>query len=370
MAKAAFIWSPKFTGYDLGPYHPLKPKRLDLTHHLLDAYGLLSHPEVEMLSPQPASREDLLTVHSPDFVDTVIALEEGETPPDIYTYGLGTGDNPIFPGIYQASALYSGASLLAAEKVFAGEAEAAFNIAGGLHHAHHNRAAGFCVFNDPALAIKRLLQLSQGEARVVYLDIDAHHGDGVQEAFWNNPKVLTISLHETGQSLFPGSGFVEEIGEGEGKGFAVNLPLAPATEDATYLWAFEEIVPPLVEAFRPDFLCTQLGVDAHYLDPLTHLSLTTAAYEKLFAEMKTMAQGRWIAFGGGGYSLEVVPRVWTLAVAAMLGENLSDTAPGIKAPLRDQSGPALTSNEIHRAREYAQRSVEHIKKLIFPYHGL
>jgi acetoin utilization protein AcuC len=370
MTKAAFIWSPKFTGYDLGASHPLKPKRLDLTHHLLEAYGLLSHPEVEILTPQPASREDLLTVHSPDFVDAVISLEEEETPPDIYAYGLGTGDNPIFPGIYQASALYSGASLLAAERVFSGEVSAAFNISGGLHHAHYNRAAGFCVFNDPALAIKKLLQLSQGEARVVYLDIDAHHGDGVQEAFYNDPKVLTISLHETGQSLFPGSGFVEEIGEGAGQGFAVNLPFAPDTEDETYLRAFEEIVPALLEAFRPDFLCTQLGVDAHYLDPLTHLSLTTAAYEQIFAKMKALARGRWIAFGGGGYSLEVVPRAWTLAFAAMLGEKLPDTAPGIKAPLRDKLGPALTGEEIHRAREYAARSVTQIKKLIFPYHGL
>jgi acetoin utilization protein AcuC len=370
MTKAAFIWSPKFTGYDLGASHPLKPKRLNLTYQLLEAYDLLSRPEVEVLSPQPASREDLLTVHSPDLVDTVIALEERETPPDIYTYGLGTGDNPIFPGIYAASALYSGASLLAAEKVFSGEAEAAFNISGGLHHAHYNRAAGFCVFNDPALAIKRLLQLSQGDARVVYLDIDAHHGDGVQEAFYDNPGVLTISLHETGQSLFPGSGFVEEIGVGEGKGYAVNLPLAPDTEDEIYLGAFEEIVPPLVEAFRPDFLCTQLGVDAHYLDPLTHLSLTTTAYEKLFVKMRELARGHWIAFGGGGYSSEVVPRAWTLAFGAMLEETLPDTAPGIKAPLRDKSGPALSPSEIHRAREYAQHSVEQIKKLIFPYHGL
>jgi acetoin utilization protein AcuC len=370
MGKASFIWSPKFTAYDLGPQHPLKPKRLTLTHRLLEAHGLLSRPEVEVLAPRPASREDLLAVHSPDFVEAVIALEEGESPPDIYHYGLGPGDNPIFPGIYQASALYCGASILAAEKVFSGEAEAAFNISGGLHHAHYNRAAGFCVFNDPALAINKLLQLSQGEARIVYLDIDAHHGDGVQEAFYDNPRVLTISLHETGRSLFPGSGFVEEIGEGEGKGFAVNLPLAPATEDGTYLWAFHEIVPPLVEAFRPDFLCTQLGADAHFLDPLTHLALTTAAYEQMFAKMGELARGRWIAFGGGGYSLEAVPRVWTLAFGAMLGEALPNTLPGAKEPLRDTPGPQLSAKEIHRGRDFAEASVEKIKQLIFPCHGI
>ncbi|NIM05878.1 MAG: acetoin utilization protein AcuC [Armatimonadetes bacterium] len=369
MADALFFWSPQFCGYDLGAAHPLKPERLELTYSLISSYGLFSRPDVKCASAEPVSDDDLGLVHSREYVEVVRALDKGIYPANPYAYGLDTGDNPVFPGIYEASALYSGASVQAAQAVHKGEVEAAFNIAGGLHHAHRARAAGFCVFNDPALAIARLLKESE-DAKVVYLDIDGHHGDGVQEAFYDNPRVLTISLHESGQSLFPGTGFVEEIGTGDGKGFSVNLPLAPFTDDETYLWAFNEIVPPLVEAFAPDFLVSQLGVDAHFLDPLTHLCLTTTAYEKIFGEIRRLARKKWIALGGGGYSLDVVPRAWTLAFGCMVGENLADRPPGREGNLRDKESPALNAEEARYVRDFASRSVEQVRGLVFPYHGL
>ncbi len=370
MPQTLFLWTPQFCGYDLGPAHPLKPRRLELTHALLSAYGLLDRADVVCAPPSPAREEDLLLVHSREYVDAVRSIEKGGRAANLFAYGLGTSDNPIFGGMYEASLLYTGASIHAARAVFEGKAEAAFNIAGGLHHAHRSRAAGFCVFNDPAVAIAWLLRATNGEAKILYLDIDAHHGDGVQEAFYDNPRVLTISLHESGRTLFPGTGFAEEIGVGEGKGFSVNLPLAPFTGDETYLRAFGEVVPPLAEAFRPDFFVSQLGVDTHFLDPLTHLCLTTTAYEKVFATMRELAGKRWIALGGGGYSLDVVPRAWTLAFGRMLGEALPDKLPQGEGCLRDQSGPSLRAEEVAFAKEFAARSVEEIRNLIFPYHGL
>jgi len=370
MARALFFWSPQFCRYDLGPYHPLKPQRLELTHSLISAHGLLDRADVACVAPVPASEDDLLMVHSRDYVEVIRALDKGIEAANLFAFGLGTGDNPAFEGMYEASLLYSGASLQAAQAVFRGEAEVAFNIAGGLHHAHRSRAAGFCIFNDPAAAIAWILKESGGDAKIVYLDIDAHHGDGVQEAFYDNPRVLTISMHESGRTLFPGTGFVEEMGAGDGKGFSVNLPLAPFTDDETYLRAFGEIVPPLVEAFAPDFLVSQLGVDGHFLDPLTHLCLTTVTYEKVFEQIRALAGARWIALGGGGYSLEAVPRVWTLAWAKMLGETLADKLPGREGNLRDRESPSLGADEVRLAREFAARSVEEIRRLIFPYYQL
>lgn len=369
MARVHFLWSPQFTQYDLGPFHPLKPERLELTYSLISDYGLLTRPDVVVTDATPATEAEVLAVHAREYVAAVRALDEGGTP-NPYAYGLGTGDNPIFPGIYEASLLYSGASLQAAQAVYRGEAAAAFNISGGLHHAHRARAAGFCVFNDPAIAIAWLLKESGGDAKVVYLDIDAHHGDGVQEAFYDDPRVLTISLHESGRTLFPGSGFVEELGAGEGTGFAVNLPLGPFTGDEVFLWAFEEIVPPLVAAFRPDFFVSQLGADGHFLDPQAHLHLSTAAYESVFVRIGELAGKRWIALGGGGYSLDAVPRVWTLAFAAMVGAKLADELPGREGYLRDQASPELSAAEIKSTRDFAARAVEQIKRQIFPYHRL
>ena len=370
MGQAVFYWDPAFLGYDLGPAHPLKPQRLALTHELTAAYGLLDRPDVSCLSPTLAPEADVLRVHDRGYLELLQEIDRGESPTALYSYGLGTADNPVFPEIYRISSLYTGASLQAAQAVYRGEAEIAFNISGGLHHAHRSRAAGFCVLNDPAVAIAWLLAESDGAAKVLYLDIDAHHGDGVQEAFYADPRVLTVSLHESGRTLFPGTGFVEELGEGAGRGYAVNLPLAPETDDATYLWAFGEIVPPLVAQFAPDFLVAQLGVDTHFNDPLAHLSLSSAAYEQLYRQIRALARGRLIAMGGGGYDIDVVRRAWTLAFGCMLGETLADELPDGSGALRDKMVPAANSTDSKIAREAAARSVNQIKELIFPYHGL
>jgi len=405
MRKATLIYSPKFATYSMGESHPLRPERLDLTFELMQAYGMFDSPRINWQEPRVAPEQLLLKVHAKEYIDITRALGEGKQcrgarPSAPTRYGLDTPDNPIFPGMYEASALCVGGSVLAADLVMDGKSGAAFNIGGGLHHAHRERAAGFCVFNDPAIAIAYLLERSGGDARVAYIDIDAHHGDGVQEAFYDSNRVLTISVHETGRYLFPGTGSVEETGIKDGVGYSVNVPLAPYTDDETYLWAFGEVAPPLIGAFQPDFLVTQLGADTHWRDPLTHLALTTAGYEGVVRAIKALG-GKWVACGGGGYDLQVVPRAWTLAFAVMADLDLPDEIPAPLAArysdtagrLRDpstrsgSSRPVLSAVEGAESRDdpqapkpgpdllagvraAAERTVKQIKRLIFPRHGL
>ncbi|MBI4289657.1 MAG: acetoin utilization protein AcuC, partial [Chloroflexi bacterium] len=284
------------------------------------------------------------------------------------------GDNPISAGMYQAAALAAGASLEAAQAVLNGRAEDAFNAGGGYHHAGPDYASGFCVFNDPVLTIQRLL--GRGVHRVAYVDIDAHHGDGVQNAFYSSDQVLTISLHESGRYLFPGTGGVEEEGEGSGQGYAVNVPLAPATDDEVYLWAFRALVPPLVRAFQPEVLVTQLGIDTHIDDPLTHLALTSHGHAAAVAELKALSPGRWIALGGGGYDLSAVARCWALDYALMLGLELPDEVPASYAEryglrrLRDP-GPARVDPAAKAlAWEDARQVVEKVRERTYGRFGL
>ncbi|RJS72805.1 MAG: acetoin utilization protein AcuC [Candidatus Syntrophoarchaeum sp. WYZ-LMO15] len=323
--RVAFIYSDAFLGYDFGKSHPLNPVRLLLTFRLIKDLGLLEREDVTLLEPEYATREDLLRVHTPEFIDAVKSAGEGKLPrsPFIFTeFGLGYGDNPIFEGMYEASSLYVGASLKAARLIVEGDARRAFNISGGLHHATASRASGFCIFNDPAIAISYLKEHFE---RVMYIDIDAHHGDGVQWIFYDDPSVLTVSFHESGRYLFPGTGEIGEIGEGEGKGYAVNIPLPRGTSDPAYLYAFGEIVPELAEVFEPGIVVTQLGADTHFLDPLTDLSLTTRAYSEIGKMLDEITQklcdGRWLALGGGGYDMTVVPRAWSIHFARMVGLN-------------------------------------------------
>jgi acetoin utilization protein AcuC len=277
--------------------------------------------------------------------------------------------------MYEASALSTGATLAAAELVARREVDVAFSIAGGLHHAAPDHASGFCVFNDPAIAIKYFL--AQG-LRVAYVDIDAHHGDGVQQAFYDDPRVLTFSVHESGRYLFPGTGFVPELGIGEGKGYSVNLPLYPYTDDEVYLEAFLAVAPPLLRAFAPDVLVTQLGIDSYYRDPLTHLQLTSRGYVAVVQELAKLAAtcGGWLALGGGGYDLSAVARCWALAYGVMLDVEWPDQLPagllrqqGLEG-LRDRQIPQIPAQARQDARRYAEESVAAIKKLVFPLHGL
>lgn len=328
---ARLVWHERFLAYDFGPHHPLRPERLWRGLDLLRAAGLWQ-PESETLRPSPASAADLERVHSRSYLAAVEALDRGEPlePGLILRYGLGPGDNPSFPGMHEASALIAGGTLDAARAIMRGDVLHAFNPAGGLHHALRERASGFCIYNDPAVAIAALL--AEEQARVLYLDFDAHHGDGVQLLFYDDPRVLTFSIHESGRYLFPGTGDVEELGEGDGWGYSVNAPMEPFTQDDAWLAAVSSLVPPLAERFRPDIIVSQHGCDGHAWDPLTHLGLTTRAIARQAELVHELAHrycaGRWIATGGGGYDYRrVVPRMHALVFAQMVGQPLPEELP-------------------------------------------
>jgi acetoin utilization protein AcuC len=339
--KTAFIYSDDFSRFSYGSNHPLKPFRLKLTYELIKACGLLAPDDPRVIVPAPAKWEDLLAFHSAQYIDMLEASNSGNELPGAAAYGLGYGDNPVFPGMFDWSLLVAGASLLAADLVDSGEAGIAFNISGGLHHAQANRASGFCYINDPVLAI--MLLVARGR-RVAYIDIDAHHGDGVQAAFYDTDKVLTISLHETGETLFPGTGFERETGQGTGKGYSVNVPLPPEAGDELFVRAFTKAVPQRIEQFRPDVIVSQLGVDTFRNDPLAHLNVTTEGFCTMVRMINSLAP-KWVALGGGGYDVTNVARAWTLAWAIMNDVEAPDEIPasflqqfaGVKFPnkLRD-----------------------------------
>lgn len=327
--------------YNFTPSHPLQPRRLELTLERIRQLGLLDDPTRALLAPpRAATRAELRRVHTHDYLAAVASGREA------YDFGIGYGDNPLFPDMHEISALVAGGSALAMEKVLAGEWRHAFAIGGGLHHALPNSAAGFCIYNDPAVAIHAALD--QGLDRVLYIDIDAHHGDGVQEIFYRDPRVLTISVHETGRTLFPGTGFVIEIGEGEGRGYSANVPLEPWSGDEAFLAALTLVVEPLARHFRPQVIVTQNGCDPHILDPLTHLQVTLRGYAEAVRRLHRLAHelcdGRLVALGGGGYAVErVVPLAWS----------------ALFADLVDAPGPELPAEEPEpRAQYEAARALE------------
>ena len=308
--------------YDFGASHPLRPERVLITYDHIRELGLVD--SAREVSSRSATDGEIAAVHDQDFIDMVKAIDAGTVDErEGLAFGLGTPDDPIFAGMHRASAAVCGASITAAELVARGEAEHAFNPAGGLHHARRREASGFCIYNDPAAAIAKVLEL-QPDWRVMYVDVDVHHGDGVQWIFYDEPRVLTVSLHQSGRYLYPGTGFEDEIGEGAGRGTSVNVPLLPYTGEEDYLWALERVVGESAAAFRPDLILTQLGADTHYGDPLANLGLTMTAYPRMAEILHTVAHeycsDRWVATGGGGYQAEtVVPKVWTIHFAEMCG---------------------------------------------------
>jgi acetoin utilization protein AcuC len=310
--------------YDFGSSHPLRPERVLLTYDAIREVGLAELPNVREIASRSATDDEITAVHDADFVAMVRALDAGTGGrAEALEFGLGTPDNPVFDGMHVASAAVCGASITAAEAVVRGDVQHAFNPAGGLHHARRREASGFCIYDDPAAAIAKVLTL-RPDWRVMYVDVDVHHGDGVQWIFYDDPRVLTVSFHQSGRYLYPGTGFEDEIGRGDAAGTSANVPLMPLTGEADYLWALEEVVPQLAEAFRPQLLLTQLGADTHYGDPLANLGLTMPAYPRMARILHETAdrfsEGRWVATGGGGYQAEtVVPRVWTIHFAEMCG---------------------------------------------------
>ena len=332
---AAVVWDEGYLAYDFGD-HPLNPIRLDLTIRLARELGVLD--AVTVIAPTPATETQLLTVHDAEYLAAV-----RRAAPDP-RYGLGTSDDPVFAGMYDASALVAGGSALAAGTVWDGGVEHAVNIAGGLHHAMRDHASGFCILNDVVLGIRTLLD--RGASKVAYVDVDVHHGDGVQAAFYDDPRVLTISLHQDPRTLFPGTGLPTEIGQGDAEGTKLNVALPPGTDDAGWLRAFRAVVPGAVRAFRPDVLVTQCGCDTHHDDPLANLDLTVDGQRSAIGELHALAHevagGRWLAFGGGGYGLmRCVPRTWTNLIAEASGRPVdADTAipPGWAAYVRELGG--------------------------------
>jgi acetoin utilization protein AcuC len=353
-------WDERLTDYHFGPGHPLAPVRIELTMQLAHEFGLWSQPGVTVTAPAPATDADLALVHDPQYIAAVrtvsgwaedLGASGLEATQFRYArgFGLGTGDQPVFPGMHQASALVAGATLAAARAVWSGLAQHGASIAGGMHHAMAARASGFGVYNDPAIAIAWLL--GRGAERVAYVDIDAHHGDGVQAAFYADPRVLTISLHQHPAAMFPFTGLPAETGGPGAQGSAVNVALPARTGDASWLRAFHAIVPPLLRQFRPQILVSQHGCDTHRLDPLARLELSIDAQRATHAAIHALAHdlagGRWLFTGGGGYELvQVVPRTWTHLFAEAAGQPID---PGMPTPSRwreyVERGTGLTAPE-------------------------
>jgi acetoin utilization protein AcuC len=327
--EPVYLYAPELADYDYGSSHPLKMRRLRLTHDLTEACGLLGRG-VRRVVPRAASVDELAAGHDRAYLAALEACESGALPPAGPRHGLGYGDNPVFPGLWSVARLVAGASIEAADRVAAGETRVAMSIAGGLHHAMRDRASGFCYVNDPVLAIRRLLD--RGLARVAYVDIDVHHGDGVEAAFWEDDRVLTISLHQDGRTLFPGTGFATDIGEARGRGYAVNVPLLPGADDEVVVSAFEAVVPRFLDAFQPDAVVAQLGVDSFADDPLARLDLSTNGFEAMVRRIAALAP-RLVALGGGGYQVANVARGWTLAWAIVSGQEAPDVVP---EPMRER----------------------------------
>lgn len=380
--SATVVWDEGYLGYDFGE-HPLSPVRLALTIRLAEELGVLDRANV--VAPQAADESELLVVHDPAYVDAVRAASSD---PAFRGFGLGTDDDPVFNGMYEASALIAGGSRVAAQEVWDGSADHAVNIAGGLHHAMRDHASGFCVFNDVVLGIHTLLDA--GAERVAYVDVDVHHGDGVQAAFYDDPRVLTISLHQDPRTLFPGTGMPYEIGAGDAEGRSVNVALPPGTDDAGWLRAFHAVVPGAVRAFAPDVLVTQCGCDTHHEDPLANLELSVDGQRAAIAELHALAHdtadGRWVAFGGGGYGIvRCVPRTWTHLIAEASGAPVDPNTPvppgwlrylrdrGVTTGLPERMGegrPTRSDAWAPGGETWLDRSIEATRNAVFPLLGL
>jgi acetoin utilization protein AcuC len=390
--SACVVFDPTLTDYDFGPSHPMAPIRVDLTMMLARELGVVSSGGAApglVTVPAPMADDELLaTVHDPAYLDAVRLA--GKDPHRlIEERGLGTADNPNFEGMHEASAHIVGASVEAARRVWRGDVLHAANISGGLHHAMPDKASGFCVYNDVAVAIRWLLD--HGAEKVAYVDVDVHHGDGVERVFDDDPRVLTISLHETGQMLFPGTGFPSDTGGPGAEGSAVNVALPPGTSDAGWLRAFHAVVPPLVREFAPDVLVTQHGCDSHIEDPLAHLMLTVdgqrAAYLALHDLAHQVCDGRWVVTGGGGYAVvDVVPRSWTHLLSIVGGaplDPLSATPQGWREHVQrllGRPGPLrMTDGRMPAYRDWVQgydpsvwldRAIHATRSAAFPLNGL
>jgi acetoin utilization protein AcuC len=370
--RTALIYSPLFGSYSYGDDHPFKLQRYRLVRELMEAYGLLKLPGMEIRDCRPVDDDLVHTFHDAAYVARLKEFSASNEPRADFLFGLGDADCPVFEGLYDCAALGAGATFEAARLVVEEGFAVAFNLAGGWHHAHRAKASGFSYLNDAVLAINWLV--ARGK-RVVYLDIDAHHGDGVQEGFYDSDRVLTISLHESGIYFFPGTGFEDEIGHGRGKGYSVNVPLIAHTDDALYMKAFDEVAYPLIAAFDPDVIVTQIGADTFRTDPLTRLEITTHSYSYIMHKLKVL-KIPWVALGGGGYDQMNTARAWTIAWAVMNGVELNPRLPASFVKKIEPLGypnrvllDAMHWAEDHDrnlALESVEKSIARLKKTIFP----
>ena len=371
-ARTALIYSHDFNRFSYGDEHPFNIRRFVLAFELMRQYGLTDLPGAAILDCPRVTEEDLLTVHAPDYLARLKEFSNSDEPRADFRYGLGDLDNPVFHGLYDWACLGTGGTVEAARLVTEEGYDIAFNLAGGWHHAHRGKASGFSYLNDAAVAINRLL--AKG-LRVAYLDIDAHHGDGVQEAFYDDDRVLTVSIHESGIYFFPGTGFENETGSGRGTGYSVNVPLVAHSDDALFMKAFDEVAYPLIAAFNPDVLMTQLGADTFRTDPLTRLEITTHSYTYILRKLKAL-RIPWVAVGGGGYNLVNVARAWTLAWGVMNGIELPARLPEpfveIIAGMGHPNKMLLDAmhwaeeDDRNRALEAVERSIAAIRETVFP----
>jgi acetoin utilization protein AcuC len=348
-----------------------------MTFELCYRYGLLDESWIEVIEPSPTTVDVMLEYHLREYIETLRDANTGTFDFTMLEYGLGTGDNPVFKGVFDFSLLVLGATILGAELISAGRADTVFSPVGGLHHAGYDHAEGFCYVNDIVIAINRLIK--SGMKRVLYVDIDAHHGNGVQDAFYDRSDVLFISLHQSGETLYPGSGFENEIGTGAGRGYTVNLPLSEYTDDETYVRAFNAVYTPLAEAYRPDCVVAQIGLDTLKKDPLTNLRLTNNGYCRVIEAIRKSCP-RILALGGGGYSVPDVVRGWTLAWATLNGLEPHDPYQGIvsgnlapysEGPDELRDPPCHLPDTIRQDLDaYIEPKIAFIKEKVFPFHGL
>ncbi|MCD6526799.1 MAG: acetoin utilization protein AcuC [Desulfuromonas sp.] len=374
--RFALIYSSRFSNYSYGEFHPFKVDRYRLTYELMGHCGLLTKPQMIEVECPLVEEELLLNFHRPDYLKTLREFSADDEVHANFFYGLGDVENPVFKGLYDWARLMCGGTVEAVRQVVDEGRRAAFSMAGGWHHAHSARASGFCYLNDAAVAINQLL--ARGK-RVVYVDIDAHHGDGVQQAFYNSDQVMTISIHENGKDFYPYSGFVDEVGEGAGYGYSVNIPLLPHSDDLIFEQACQRVILPLIKAFQPDVLVTQMGADPLRTDPLTRLECTTAFMEyagRVFLDTNIP----WVAVGGGGYNRLNVARAWTLLWATMIGETVDDHFPepfqatvvqlGEEGELLRDPPHLAAPDDFSRAQQQLDRNVSFLERHIFPLFGL
>ena len=375
--NSVFVYSSEFDTYSLGENHPFKPYKATMVHELCYRYGLFDEPWIKVLEPEPAGEEAMLEYHSKEYVEALKDANSGSFDFTMLEYGLGTGDNPVFKGVYDFSLLVLGATLLGAERIAEGHADTVFSPVGGLHHAGYDHAEGFCYVNDIVIAIQRLLK--QGFRKILYIDIDAHHGNGVQDAFYDRDDVLFISFHQSGETLYPWSGFENEMGIGKGIGYTVNMPLPEYTDDEAYVSTFKDIYTPLARSFRPDCVVAQIGLDTLKRDPLTNLRLTNNGYCRVIEEIRESCS-RVLALGGVGYSVPDVVRGWTLAWAMLNKLKPHDPYEGIVSGNMLPQGqgfkelydpPYRLSEQIrHDLDLYLNEKTAFIRENIFPLHGI